>query len=144
MIILGVDPGSLRTGYGAIATDGRYNSIFLNNYAIINLVDRIGSIPGVGEARLIARQDYGMRIWINPDRMAKLGLTATDVHNGTRACVGMAQCKSAAESSPVSLSLLRTRAGSVSEHRENRQPRDDRRTHRANRTPQGFQFSEVD
>jgi multidrug efflux pump len=63
-----------------IATDGRYDSIFLNNYAVINLVDRIGSIPGVGEARLVARQDYGMRIWINPDRMAKLGLTATDVN----------------------------------------------------------------
>jgi hydrophobe/amphiphile efflux-1 (HAE1) family protein len=61
------------------AADGRYDSVFLNNYATINLVDKIGSIPGVGEARLVARQDYGMRIWINPDKMAKLGLTATDV-----------------------------------------------------------------
>jgi hydrophobe/amphiphile efflux-1 (HAE1) family protein len=68
-----------------IATDGRYDSIFLNNYAIINLVDKIGSIPGVGEARLVARQDYGMRIWINPDRMAKLGLTATDVNRAIQA-----------------------------------------------------------
>ncbi len=63
------------------ATDGRYDSIFLNNYATINLVDQIGSIPGVGEARVVARQDYGMRVWINPDKMAKLGLTATDVNN---------------------------------------------------------------
>src|SRR5262245_39174603 len=68
-----------------IATDGRYDSIFLNNYAIINLVDKIGSIPGGGEARLVARQDYGMRIWINPDRMAKLGLTATDVNRAIQA-----------------------------------------------------------
>lgn len=61
------------------ATDGRYDSLFLNNFATINLVDKVGSIPGVGDSRLAAQQDYGMRIWINPDKMAKLGLTATDV-----------------------------------------------------------------
>ncbi len=67
------------------ATDARYDSIFLNNYATINLVDQIGSIPGVGEARVVAQQDYGMRIWINPDKMATLGLTATDVNNAIQA-----------------------------------------------------------
>jgi len=61
------------------STDGRYDSVFLNNFATINLVDKIGSIPGVGEARLVSRQEYGMRVWINPDKMAKLGLTATDI-----------------------------------------------------------------
>jgi len=61
--------------------DGRYDSLFLNNYAAINLVDKIGSIPGVGDARLAAQQTYGMRVWINPDKMAKLKLTATDVTN---------------------------------------------------------------
>jgi hydrophobe/amphiphile efflux-1 (HAE1) family protein len=67
------------------ATDGRYDSVFLNNYATINLLDKIGSIPGVGEARTVARQDYGMRIWINPDRMAKLGVTATDLTTAIQA-----------------------------------------------------------
>jgi hydrophobe/amphiphile efflux-1 (HAE1) family protein len=67
------------------ATDERYDSVFLNNFATINLVDQIGSIPGVGEARLVARQDYGMRIWINPDKMATLGLTATDVNDAIQA-----------------------------------------------------------
>src|SRR4029450_12549980 len=62
-----------------VATDGRYDSLFLNNYATINLVDKIGSIAGVGEARLVAPEDYGMRIWVNPDKMAKLGVTATDL-----------------------------------------------------------------
>src|SRR6187399_789971 len=51
------------------ATDGRYDSVFLNNYATINLVDKIGSIPGVGECRLVAREQYGMRVWINPEKM---------------------------------------------------------------------------
>ncbi len=67
------------------ATDERYDAVFLNNFATINLVDQIGSIPGVGECRLVARQDYGMRIWINPDKMATLGLTATDVNNAIQA-----------------------------------------------------------
>ena len=64
---------------GVFASDDRYDSLFLSNYATINLVDKIGSIPGVGDTRLAATQDYGMRVWINPDKMAKLGLTATDV-----------------------------------------------------------------
>ena len=59
----------------------RYDDLFLNNYAAINLLDRIGSIPGVGDSRLAASQNYGMRIWANPDKMAKLGLTATDISN---------------------------------------------------------------
>ncbi|MDP8990940.1 MAG: multidrug efflux RND transporter permease subunit [Acidobacteriota bacterium] len=61
--------------------DGRYDSLFLNNYAAINLVDKIGSIPGVGDTRLASQQTYGMRVWVNPDKMAKLKLTATDVTN---------------------------------------------------------------
>src|SRR5213083_1852461 len=54
------------------ASDDRYDSLFLNNYATINLLDPIGSIAGVGDDRLVAPQDYGMRVWINPDKMAKL------------------------------------------------------------------------
>src|SRR5262252_4567861 len=70
---------------GIYANDDRYDSLFLSNYSTINLVDKIGSIPGVGDARLAATQDYGMRVWINPDKMAKLGLTATDVSRAIQA-----------------------------------------------------------
>src|SRR6185295_16505333 len=65
---------------GMQATDNRYDSLFVSNYTTINIVDKVGSIPGVGDVRLAATQDYGMRVWINPDKMAKLGLTATDVN----------------------------------------------------------------
>ncbi len=65
--------------------DNRYDSLFLNNFATINLLDKVGSIAGVGDSRLASRQDYGMRIWINPDKMAKLGLTATDLNNSIQA-----------------------------------------------------------
>jgi hydrophobe/amphiphile efflux-1 (HAE1) family protein len=67
------------------ATDDRYDSLFLSNYSTINLLDKVGSIPGVGDSRLASVQDYGMRIWINPDKMAKLGLTATDVSRAVQA-----------------------------------------------------------
>ena len=72
-------------GRRCISPDGRYDSLFLNNYATINLLDKIGSMPGVGDTRLAAQQNYGMRVWINPDKMAKLGLTATDVTNAIQA-----------------------------------------------------------
>ncbi|MFL6464771.1 MAG: efflux RND transporter permease subunit [Bryobacteraceae bacterium] len=65
--------------------DNRYNSLFLNNYATINLVDKIGSLPGVGNAVLGGQQNYSMRVWVDPDKMAKLSLTATDVNNAIQA-----------------------------------------------------------
>src|SRR5258708_3079313 len=54
------------------ATDGRYDDLFLNNFTTINLQDKVGSLPGVGDSRLASPQNYGMRVWINPDKMAKL------------------------------------------------------------------------
>src|SRR6266404_1661188 len=73
------------TAVGLISPDGRYDSLFLNNYAQINLLNQIGSIQGVGDTRLAAQLLYSMRIWVDPDKMAKLGLTATDVSNAIAA-----------------------------------------------------------
>jgi hydrophobe/amphiphile efflux-1 (HAE1) family protein len=67
------------------APDNRYDTLFLNNYAAINLVDKIGSLPGVGNSVLAGQQNYSMRVWVNPDKMAKLGLTATDINNSIQA-----------------------------------------------------------
>jgi hydrophobe/amphiphile efflux-1 (HAE1) family protein len=67
------------------APDNRYDTLFLNNYAAINLVDKIGSLAGVGNSVLAGAQNYSMRVWINPDKMAKLGLTATDINNAIQA-----------------------------------------------------------
>jgi hydrophobe/amphiphile efflux-1 (HAE1) family protein len=67
------------------APDNRYDTLFLNNYAAINLVDKIGSLPGVGNSVLAGAQNYSMRVWVNPDKMAKLGLTATDIDNAIQA-----------------------------------------------------------
>ncbi len=68
-----------------VSTDNRYDSLFLNNYAQINLVNQVGSIEGVGDSRLSSAQIYSMRIWVNPDKLAKYGLTASDVTSAIQA-----------------------------------------------------------
>ncbi|HEY4088825.1 MAG TPA: multidrug efflux RND transporter permease subunit [Bryobacteraceae bacterium] len=68
-----------------ISTDNRYDSLFLTNYAQINLVNQVGSIAGVGESRLGSQTVYSMRVWVNPDKLAKYGLTAADVNAAIQA-----------------------------------------------------------
>jgi hydrophobe/amphiphile efflux-1 (HAE1) family protein len=68
-----------------ISPDDRYDSLFLTNYTQINLLNQVGSLPGVGESRLSSQEIYSMRVWVDPDKMAKLGLTATDVSNAINA-----------------------------------------------------------
>ena len=65
--------------------DERYDSLFLTNYTQINLLNQVGSLPGVGDSRLTSQQIYSMRVWVDPDKMAKLGLTATDINNAINA-----------------------------------------------------------
>lgn len=66
------------------STNPRYNALFLNNYAQIHLVDQLKRVPGVGDVRVFPSQSYAMRIWVNPDKLATLGLTVTDVANAIR------------------------------------------------------------
>jgi hydrophobe/amphiphile efflux-1 (HAE1) family protein len=70
---------------GIVSPTDRYDSLFLTNYAQINLLNQIGSLSGVGETRLSSQQVYSMRVWVDPDKMAKLGLTATDINNAINA-----------------------------------------------------------
>ena len=56
-----------------------YDANFLINYCGINLRDQLLRIPGVAQVDLFGGTDYGMRIWLRPDRLAKLGLTPSDV-----------------------------------------------------------------
>ncbi|MFN2377154.1 MAG: efflux RND transporter permease subunit [Candidatus Binatia bacterium] len=59
--------------------NGTYDSLFLNNYVAINVRDAILRVPGVAQADLFGGAEYGMRIWLQPDKLAKLGLTPSDV-----------------------------------------------------------------
>ena len=64
---------------------GRYNTLFLSNYASLNIADELKRIKGVGDVTIFGAQDYSMRVWLKPDRMAQLGLTTTDVALAIRA-----------------------------------------------------------
>jgi len=59
--------------------DGRYDSVYLRNYATLRIKDEIARLPGVGSALIFGAGDYAMRLWLNPDRVAARGLTAGDV-----------------------------------------------------------------
>src|SRR5499433_2184691 len=59
--------------------NGSYDANFLINYAGINLRDQILRIPGVAQVDLFGGTDYGLRVWLRPDKLAKLGLTPSDV-----------------------------------------------------------------
>jgi hydrophobic/amphiphilic exporter-1 (mainly G- bacteria), HAE1 family len=61
-----------------------YDANFLVNYCGINLRDQILRIPGIAQVDLFGGTDYGMRVWIRPDRLAKLGLTPADVINAIK------------------------------------------------------------
>jgi HAE1 family hydrophobic/amphiphilic exporter-1/multidrug efflux pump len=59
--------------------DGRHDSLFISNYLTINVLDAIRRTPGVGNAVIFGAAEYSMRVWLNPDRLANLALTAQDV-----------------------------------------------------------------
>jgi multidrug efflux pump len=56
-----------------------HDRLFLSNYATLNILDEIKRIPGVGNAQVFGGQDYAMRIWLRPDKMAQLGVTTSDI-----------------------------------------------------------------
>ncbi len=62
-----------------LSPKGTYDELFLANYATINVVEAIKRVKGVGNVSLFGAE-FGMRIWLKPDRMASLGVTPTDVH----------------------------------------------------------------
>ena len=57
----------------------QYDTLFLNNYAKINVYDALRRIEGVGDVNLFGDPDYGMRLWLDPDKLATYALTVSDV-----------------------------------------------------------------
>ena len=61
-----------------------YDSLFLANYNNINVVDALFRVPGVGDVTVFGATQYAMRIWVNPNVLAKLGISVTDIANAVR------------------------------------------------------------
>ena len=64
--------------------NGKRDGIFLSNYASINIRDAMMRIPGVGDANLLGGQDYSMRIWLDPNKLSSLKISARDVLEAVR------------------------------------------------------------
>ncbi|HEX5515909.1 MAG TPA: multidrug efflux RND transporter permease subunit [Gammaproteobacteria bacterium] len=62
-----------------ISPSKQFDTLFLSNYASLNLVDELKRLPGVGDVTVFGARDYSMRIWLRPDRMAQFGVTTSDV-----------------------------------------------------------------
>jgi multidrug efflux pump len=64
--------------------DGRYDDIYLSNYATIHLKDELLRVPGVSDMMYQGQRDYSIRAWLDPDKLAALNLTAPDVAQAIR------------------------------------------------------------
>ncbi|HEY8509712.1 MAG TPA: efflux RND transporter permease subunit, partial [Steroidobacteraceae bacterium] len=64
--------------------DGRYDSLYLRNYAVLNIRDVLARLPGMGNVRVFGAGDYSMRIWLDPEKLAVRNLTTGDVITAIR------------------------------------------------------------
>ena len=67
-----------------LSPNDRYDEIYLRNYATLNVKDELSRLNGVGQVQIFGGGEYAMRIWIDPDKAAARGLTASDIVNAIR------------------------------------------------------------
>src|SRR4051812_41076811 len=68
-----------------ISPRNQRDTLYLSNYASINIVDELKRLPGIADVTVFGARDYSMRVWINPEKMARLGVTPTEVAAALRA-----------------------------------------------------------
>jgi multidrug efflux pump len=69
---------------GVYSPHGRYDQVRLTNFVTLKILDEIARVDGVGDVHQFGGQDYSMRLWLDPDRLAELNLTAADVVKAVR------------------------------------------------------------
>ena len=67
-----------------LSPDGRYDQLYLSNYATIQVKDALARLPGVGDVSFLGARDYSMRVWLDPTQLAARSMTASDVVNALR------------------------------------------------------------
>lgn len=67
-----------------VSPNSRYDEVYLRNYAVLNIKDRLSRIPGMGQVLVFGAGDYSMRVWLDPQKIAARGLTAPDVVGAIR------------------------------------------------------------
>ncbi|MGD9888617.1 MAG: efflux RND transporter permease subunit [Halothiobacillaceae bacterium] len=68
-----------------VSPNKSYDTLFLGNYAVLNIRDALKRVDGVGDTRVFGSDEYAMRVWLNPDQLAARSLTASDVVAAIRA-----------------------------------------------------------
>jgi multidrug efflux pump len=71
-------------GLAIHSPSGRYEQLYLSNFALMQIKDELARVPGVGDVFLFGQRDYSMRVWVNPNKLQARGLSATDVANAIR------------------------------------------------------------
>jgi multidrug efflux pump len=64
--------------------NGRYDQLYLSNFATIKVKDELARVDGVGDCQQFGQQDYSMRVWVDPDKLSTLNMAASDVANALR------------------------------------------------------------
>lgn len=64
--------------------DGRYDKVYLRNYAVLQVKDILARLPGVGQVQLFGAGDYSMRVWLDPEKIAARNMTASEVVQAIR------------------------------------------------------------
>lgn len=93
---------------GIFSKDERYSSNYIANYANVYVLDAIKRVPGAGQAQIMGVPDQAMRIWMNPERMASLGVTTSDIQQAVasqNALYGAGQIGQQPTSGPVQLTF---------------------------------------
>ncbi|WP_019866086.1 efflux RND transporter permease subunit [Methylovulum miyakonense] len=67
-----------------VSPDKRYDSVYMSNYALLQIKDTLARLPGVGDILVFGARDYSMRLWLNPEQIAARNLTASDVVSAIR------------------------------------------------------------
>src|SRR5476651_1319676 len=62
-----------------VSPSGKYDSLYLSNYATLKVKDELARLPGVGQVQIFGAGEYAMRVWLDPNKVASRGLTASDV-----------------------------------------------------------------
>ena len=78
-VIITKQLGGFVFGAGVYSPDGAYDSLFLSNYIDLYVRDAVKRVPGVGDVFIFGERKYAMRLWLDPERMAERGLSATNV-----------------------------------------------------------------
>lgn len=93
---------------GVFSQDERYSSEYIANYANVYVLDAIKRVPGAGQAQIMGIPDQAIRIWMNPDRMASMGITTTDIQQAVasqNALYGAGQIGQQPTQGPVQLTF---------------------------------------